>query len=107
MNTKTAIIAVIMTVALCASAQAESTTPPPWDQSCGPDSHQVRVGMTLERVKQCWTHFRMFRAMGQAMRGNVTVTVYEMPYDSRGDIAAAIGVGAIYVVDGKVVAWTQ
>lgn len=76
-------------------------------KECGDDFGKIRVGMTLDRVNTCWGKFGMFRLAGEVNRADGVVSVYEMPMDDRGSLAYAIGVSAIYVIEGKVVGWTR
>jgi hypothetical protein len=74
---------------------------------CRDDDRKLRVGMTLDRVKQCWPHFGLFRLTGEINRADGIVSIYEMPMDDKGSLAYAIGVGTIYVMGGEVIAWTR
>jgi len=76
-------------------------------KECGDDYGKVRVGMSLDRVKQCWRHFGIFRLTSEVNRDDGVLSVYSMPVDDKGSLAFAFGVSAIYVMHGKVVGWTQ
>jgi hypothetical protein len=77
-------------------------------EKCGNDLRQIRVGITLDRLKQCWRDFGRFRLSGQVNRADGVMSIYELPsYIAGSDMVYAIGVSAIYVIDGKVVGWTR
>lgn len=76
-------------------------------RDCGSDYEQLRVGMTLDRVKRCWGRFGWFRLTGEVNRADGVVSIYSIPIDDQGSLAYAIGVSAIYVMRGKVVGWTR
>ena len=76
-------------------------------RACGNDYGKLSVGMTLDRVKQCWPRFGWFRLSGEINRADGVVSIYSMPMDDRGSLAYAIGVSEFYVMKGKVVGWTR
>jgi hypothetical protein len=76
-------------------------------RACGNNYGKLRVGMTLDRVKQCWPRFGWFRLTGEINRADGVVSIYSMPIDNRGSLAYAISVSEFYVMKGKVVGWTR